>query len=153
MTCPECQIAYDPEHWDCCPHCGTEHERSGLVELSGVMRTSTILIAAGHGEPAFYRSVDEVPEPLRRMLVSSTHGLNSGTIYIADRGGREHVTRALRNLPAASDAGVPARFSPALTAQPERPLKAMVSLSALWLALLIAVFLCAIVWLAGSRAW
>ena len=34
-----------------------------------------------------YRSVEEVPDPLKRQLLRSTNGLNSATIVIADRRG------------------------------------------------------------------
>jgi hypothetical protein len=62
------------------------------------MKSSTILISAGETD-AVYRSVKEVPPPLRRKLLKSTNGLNSATILIADRRGREEITRAIQNLP------------------------------------------------------
>jgi len=63
------------------------------------MKSSTILISAA-GTDSVYRSVKEVPAPLRRKLLKSTNGLNSATILIADRRGREEIARAIRNLPA-----------------------------------------------------
>jgi len=48
---------------------------------------------------AVYRSVKDVPPPLRRKLLKSTNGLNSATILIADRRGREEIARAIQNLP------------------------------------------------------
>jgi hypothetical protein len=63
-----------------------------------VLKSSTILISTGETE-AVYRSVKEVPAPLRRKLLRSTNGLNSATILIADRRGREEIVRAIRNLP------------------------------------------------------
>ena len=77
-----------------CPHCGTAH----AAAKSGVMRSSTILISAGETD-AVYRSVKEVPAPLRRKLLKSTNGLNAATILIADRRGREEIARAIQNLP------------------------------------------------------
>jgi hypothetical protein len=62
------------------------------------MKSSTILISAGETD-AVYRSVKEVPAPLRRQLLKSTNGLNSATILIADRRGREEIARAIQNLP------------------------------------------------------
>ncbi len=62
---------------------------------SGVVRTSAILIAAGDNRPEVYRSLDDVPGPMRRLLTRSTEGENSGTIWIADQRGREEITRTL----------------------------------------------------------
>ncbi len=62
------------------------------------VKTSTILIAVGN-RTRVYHSVDEVPLRLRQRLVESTSSLNSGTILIADRGGRDEIIRALRGLP------------------------------------------------------
>jgi len=64
-----------------------------------MVRTSSILIASDSAE-GVYRSVDEVPEPLREKLVVATQGINSATILIADRRGREEIARAIRKLPA-----------------------------------------------------
>jgi len=62
------------------------------------LKTSTIFISAGD-ETRVYRSVDDVPPPLRRKLEQSTSSLNSATILIADRRGREEIVRAIRGLP------------------------------------------------------
>ena len=58
-------------------------------------RSATIFIAQGE-KTEVYRSVDEVPSELRRKLVESTRGLNSATILIADKKGREELVRALQ---------------------------------------------------------
>ncbi|MBV8812106.1 MAG: hypothetical protein JO033_25850 [Acidobacteriaceae bacterium] len=58
-------------------------------------KSSTIFIATGE-ETRVYRSVEDVPPPLRRKLVESTRGLNSATILIADKRGREELVRALQ---------------------------------------------------------
>jgi len=62
------------------------------------LKTSTIFISMGD-ETRVYRSVDEVPPPLRRKLEQTTSSLNSATILIADRRGREEIVRAIRGLP------------------------------------------------------
>jgi len=59
-----------------------------------------------------YRSVDEVPEALKRQLLRSTNGLNSATIVIADRQGRKEIAKAIRSLPAPA---------PASRRPPDRP--------------------------------
>jgi hypothetical protein len=43
-----------------------------------------------------YRSVDDVPLELRRKLIETTRGVNSATILIADKRGREELVRALQ---------------------------------------------------------
>lgn len=58
-------------------------------------RCATIFIASGE-QTKVYRSVDEIPPELRRKLVESTKGLNSATILIADKRGREELVRALQ---------------------------------------------------------
>jgi hypothetical protein len=61
-------------------------------------RSSTIFIATG-GETRVYRSVEDVPPELRQKLVSCTHGINSATILIADKHGREELVRTLQGRP------------------------------------------------------
>jgi hypothetical protein len=58
-------------------------------------RSSTIYIAIGD-ETRVYRSVDQVPPELRRKLRESTRSMNSATILIADKRGREELVRALQ---------------------------------------------------------
>ena len=94
MNCRRCGKKFDAAEGLICPYCGEAH----AAAKSGVMKSSTILISAGETE-AIYRSVREVPAPLRRKLLKSTNGLNSATILIADRRGREEIARALQNLP------------------------------------------------------
>jgi hypothetical protein len=88
MICPRCQASLESSRIEC-PECGLRLRRN----VSGVMKTSAVLIAAG-SEHGFYRSVQEVPEPLRTRLQESTSGANAGTILIADRAGRERLTEA-----------------------------------------------------------
>ena len=77
-----------------CPRCGE------LVaeKLAGVLKTSTILISADDID-GVYRSVQDVPEPLRKKLLRTTNGINSRTILIADRRGRQEIAKALKKLP------------------------------------------------------
>lgn len=77
-----------------CPHCGEASRKAG-----GMFQTSTVMISAG-GSDQVFRSVDEVPGPLRTRLLKSTNGANSATILIADRRGRKEIAKAMRNLPA-----------------------------------------------------
>lgn len=93
------------------------------------IKTSTIFAAVG-GKTEVYRSVDDMPAPLRKQLEASTNSLNSATILIADRNGREELVRALRGLPShvrtrlAKPLGVPhaapGRPRPAATTPPHR---------------------------------
>src|SRR5436305_7508907 len=63
-----------------------------------IARTSTIFIATASATHV-YRSMADVPPPLRRKLQSSTTGMNSATILIADKRGREELVRALQGQP------------------------------------------------------
>ncbi|MGI8744638.1 MAG: hypothetical protein ACR2NN_19110 [Bryobacteraceae bacterium] len=62
------------------------------------VKSSTIFISMG-GKTQVYRSVEDVPPRLRKRLEQSTNGINSATILIADRRGREEIVRAIRGLP------------------------------------------------------
>lgn len=62
------------------------------------LKTSTIFISKGNRTRVF-RSVTEVPAPLRKELEDSTNGFNSATILIADRRGRQEILRALHGMP------------------------------------------------------
>jgi hypothetical protein len=61
-------------------------------------RSSTIFISAKGGTKV-YRSMDDVPEPLKKRLVESTRGVNAASILIADKRGREELVRALQGRP------------------------------------------------------
>ena len=89
MTCPKCYAEFEPGA-RACPECGDRLARN----ISGVMKTSSVMIAAGD-EQSFYRSVQDVPEPLRSKLIESTHSANSGTIVIADRAGKDQITQVI----------------------------------------------------------
>ena len=62
------------------------------------LKSSTIFISVGN-KTEVYHSVDDVPPPLRKKLEQSTNGINSATILIADRKGKEEIVRAIRGLP------------------------------------------------------
>jgi hypothetical protein len=89
VTCPKCHSTIDAAD-KLCPECGTGLYRN----VSGIIRTSAVMISAD-GEDSFYHSVQEVPERLRKRLMDTTAGDNSGTIVIADRAGKEQLTQAL----------------------------------------------------------
>ncbi len=110
MICSTCQKSFDrgfsePEaeylYPSNCPHCGARCERT----VSAVLKTSTILISADTTD-AVYHSLDDVPEPLKKMLLQSTNSVNSGTILIADRGGKEQISSAIRNMPASTQKNI-----------------------------------------------
>jgi hypothetical protein len=93
MICPRCKKRYSARA-ERCPHCGEAAAAAG----TGVFQTSTVLISSG-GADLVYRSVQEVPQPLRHKLLKSTNSSNSATILIADRRGRQEIARAMRSLP------------------------------------------------------
>lgn len=62
------------------------------------LKSSTIFISVGN-KTEVYRSVEDVPPLLRKKLEQSTNGINSATILIADRKGKEEIVRAIRGLP------------------------------------------------------
>jgi len=95
MRCRRCQRKFKDDAADSrCPYCGEANPPAS----SGVMKSSTILISEGHTD-AVYRSVGEVPQSLRKRLLKYTSGMNSATILIADRRGKEELAKAIRRLP------------------------------------------------------
>ena len=100
-----------------CKRCGAEGvvDRDGFCEecareetalASGVMKTSTIVVAAGE-TTGVYRSLKELPPDLQRKLRRATNGANAGTILIADKRGRDEIARVIRKLPNAAAAAEP----------------------------------------------
>jgi hypothetical protein len=77
-----------------------------------MLKTSAVMISAA-GERGFYRSVQDVPEPLRQQLLRVTASENSGTIVIADRAGKEQLTQIVARRESARR-----QISPASAAQP-----------------------------------
>jgi hypothetical protein len=92
MSCGNCRKKMDGGAARCA-HCGWRNPSA-----SGTFQVSAVLISAG-GSDRLYRSVDEVPAPLRTRLLKSTNSANSATILIADRRGRKEIARAMRKLP------------------------------------------------------
>ncbi len=62
------------------------------------VKSSTVYIALGD-QLDVYRSLEEVPAPLRPRLDGSTNGANSATILIADRNGQRELVRAIEGHP------------------------------------------------------
>ena len=62
------------------------------------IKTSTIFISKGK-KTQVYHSVSEVPALLREEMERSTNSIQSATILIADRKGRQEIVRALNGMP------------------------------------------------------
>jgi hypothetical protein len=82
------------------------------------LKSSTIFISIGE-RTEVYRSVEDVPPGLRKKLEQSTNGINSATILIADRRGREEIVRAIRGLPS----NLRSRLSATLRSEAQSPTK------------------------------
>ena len=113
--------------------------------MSGVIaRTSTIFIATGERTDV-YRSLAEVPLPLRRKLQASTRGMNSATILIADKRGREELVRALKGEPSETWSllsGAKSRKKPEAS-----PVRRRMPSARTWLEMLFPVLIGASLWL------
>lgn len=145
MVCRKCQRKFEAGA-DACPHCG---EPSPPIS-SGVMKTSTILISEGQTD-SVYRSVAEVPDPIRKRLLKSTSGLNSATILIADRRGKEELAKAIRRLPGnAQQKLLHAVFGEAPEARLSRFLKPYWRTT---LAAALAVLTGAAIWIVAAHRW
>ena len=94
MVCRRCRRRFEDGSTAVCPFCG----EANPPVTSGIMKTSTILISDSSTD-AVYRSVAEVPQKLRKRLLKYTSGMNSATILIADRKGKEELAKAIRRLP------------------------------------------------------
>ena len=64
------------------------------------IKKTTVYISIGDKTEVF-RSPDEIPDGLKSQLARSTRGMNSATILIADRGGREEIRKILAGKPSA----------------------------------------------------
>jgi hypothetical protein len=113
MVCTACRRQFDPARFGACPFCGG----AKAWAASGAIRKSIVMIAAGK-KRVMYGSVDEVPDDLRQTLLKSTKGLNSATILIADRRGRDQIARAIRTLPAEAQDRL-SRLMPSGKGEPE----------------------------------
>ncbi|HTR39445.1 MAG TPA: hypothetical protein VMH80_26410 [Bryobacteraceae bacterium] len=91
------------------------------------LKSSTIFISVGD-KTEVYRSVADVPPQLRKKLEQSTNGINSATILIADRKGKEEIVRAIRGLPSSLRARI--ATSSKEEARPQR--RSRIHWAALW---------------------
>jgi len=145
MTCARCGKKFDAAERPVCPQCGAVYR----AVKSGVMKSSTILISVGETD-AVFRSVKEVPPPLRRKLLKSTNGVNVATILIADRRGREEIARAIQNLPSSMQRRLLQPYreeSGGVRAWLSRPIVRMAT------ALVLAAGSFGVIWFVFSHAW
>src|ERR1035438_5002885 len=126
MTCPRCHSEFDSTD-SVCPECGVRLLRN----VSGVMKTSAVMISA-RGERGFYRSVQDVPEPLRTQLIETTTSQNSGIIVIADRAGKEQLTQVMARREAGREGTQPTEYHSREAAVEDSRLSAIARLP--WLA-------------------
>ena len=112
------------------------------------VKSSTIFISVG-GKTQVYRSVEDVPPRLRKRLEQSTNGINSATILIADRRGREEIVRAIRGLPSSVRSRLSTTLATEAEPRPERPPKAP-ELWQNWAEMLIPAAIGTVVWLLFS---
>ena len=98
----------------------------------GTVKTSAILVAT-RDKTEIYRTIQDMPFPLRRKIARLASGPNSGTLLIADRRGGEEW------LSAQGRASVPERQAPA-------PRRWVVRL---WLALAASGLLTLLLWSLG----
>jgi hypothetical protein len=70
----------------------------GDREIDYTLRCSTILVSEGEELDVFH-SLEELPDPVRRRVLEQSRRGGTATIFIANRGGREELTKRLRGLP------------------------------------------------------
>jgi DNA-directed RNA polymerase subunit RPC12/RpoP len=122
MICPHCQYEFENPAANC-PDCGIRI----VHKISGMVKTSTVMIATG-GKSSFYRSVQEVPETLRRQLIETTNSENSGMIVIADNAGKEQWTEIVAHREAQQSASLPETLVPQIDDAPV-PVRNFIGLS------------------------
>jgi hypothetical protein len=114
--------------------------------MSGLIaRSSTIFIATSKTTHV-YRSMTDVPPPLRRKLRSSITGINSATILIADKRGREELVRALQGQPSDVWSLLTGAKSPQVEPVPKTARRHLPSIRT-WLELFLPVAIGASLWL------
>ena len=64
------------------------------------IKRTTVYVSMGESTQVF-RAPEDMPAALRKKLAISTRGMNSATILIADRGGREEIRKILNGQPSA----------------------------------------------------
>ena len=114
-------------------------------------KSSTIFVATGEGTTV-YKSVHDIPRPLRRKLQASMRGMHTATILIADKRGQQELIRALQGQPSHVQCRIAQveraqRKTRAAAASPARPtgLPGLRSLRN-WLELLLPVAVGASLW-------
>ena len=107
------------------------------------IRTSTILVGL-KTKTEVYRSLKELPPRLRKKLIESTSGSNSGTILIADRGGRDEIVRSVQGRPS----GVQTRVGATVASQRlEKVTTSRISeVRRVWPELLLLFLLALVIW-------
>jgi hypothetical protein len=101
-----------------------------------------------------YRALDDVPAGLRRKLVQSTHGMNSATILIADKRGREELVRALRGDPSEVQCRLVDSIRSRQNAAPVEPSKpARLPVLSCWLEFLLPLMVGASLWFVTNPHW
>lgn len=146
MVCKNCKRRFSQDDSRACPRCGEVSRPAS----AGVLKTSTILISSGGGIGVF-RSVKEMPEPLRRRLMISTNGNNSATIVIADKRGREAISQAIRRLPSRNHRKMLASFFPGTAIRLDGFLE-RVNVSQ-WIGVTVAGGAAALIWLVLTNQW
>jgi|SRR4051794_29367551 hypothetical protein len=64
-------------------------------------KTSTILVSMGRRMRVF-KSIEEMPDGLKKRVTENMSGPNSRTLVVADRRGREYLLKALKRAGEAS---------------------------------------------------
>ncbi|HEX4751030.1 MAG TPA: hypothetical protein VH302_15930 [Bryobacteraceae bacterium] len=113
-------------------------------------KSSTIFVSTDEGT-SVYRSMKEIPLPMRRKLQESMQGMHSATILIADKNGRDELIRALQGQPSSVRCRLleSHRAQQQQTAQPGKsPSKMKLRLTSLrsWLELLLPIAVGASLW-------
>jgi len=154
MTCPKCHSEIERSEVErldgVCPECGVRLVRN----VSGVMKTSAVMIAA-RGENGFYRSVQDVPEPLRTQLIETTTSQNSGIIVIADKAGKEQLTQVMARREARRTANAAAEREPeeAALPQPQEQPAARPTHRLAWAGLIAVLILAVILFILFRTDW
>lgn len=109
-------------------------------------RSSTIFIATGD-KTRVYHSMEEIPLQFRRKLQQTTQGMNSATILIANKLGREELMRALQVQPPVVRQRLAATIRPSTSERQSEPDKlSRIRSIRTWLELLLPVAIGASLW-------
>ena len=118
MVCPHCRrkLTLVDVARTRCQQCGRRLDRAAL----GLVRTSSVRVAAGDSDQVF-QSVEDLPPSLRRQLQQAISGPDAETIVIADERGREQLFQVINGLPPQVQKKVLASIR--LAAPPSSPIK------------------------------